>query len=176
MNQDNNANWKSLMGLINQIKQCDAHNLTAASIAMSFICIDTMASLARDIDKKKATRSDFKKWVDTYLKAHQDQPYQYRGKDVYAARCALLHTYGSEADLHDEDLDTIKFGFNDGDMHIYQPTIEPRLTIIGAKSFTNDVILAVQSFLLDCKNDSSLKTRVELRLQKVLDETPFIVQ
>jgi hypothetical protein len=35
---------------------------------------------------------DFKEWVDTYLKTHPEQPYHYRGKDVYAARCKLFGT------------------------------------------------------------------------------------
>jgi len=70
---------------------------------------DTLANLARPANKKKVTRSDFKEWVNAHLEGHPDQPYQYRGKDVYAARCALLHKYGSEAELHKEDPDTIMF-------------------------------------------------------------------
>ncbi len=64
------------------------------------------------MDKSKVTRSDFKEWVDTYLTCHENQPYKYRGKDVYAARCAFLHTYGSEAELHESDPDTIRYAIN----------------------------------------------------------------
>jgi len=85
------SNWQAIAGLVAQLKRCDECEITIAAVAMSYICIDTLANLSRPPDKVKVTRSDFKQWVDTYLKGHEDQRYQYRGKDVYAARCAVLH-------------------------------------------------------------------------------------
>jgi len=70
---------------------------------MSFICIDAMANLSRPKDKTKVTRSDFKTWVDKHLSGAAEQTYKYRGKDVYAARCSFLHTYGAESELHEKD-------------------------------------------------------------------------
>ena len=114
-------NWQTIIGLVSELKRCDECGITTASVAMAFICIDTLASLGRPIDKKRVTRSDFKEWVDIHLKGHPDQPYKYRGKDVYAARCAFLHKYGSEAELHNEDPDTIKFAYHDGGQHKFNP-------------------------------------------------------
>ena len=71
------VNWQSLVGLVSQLKRCDECGITTAAVAMAFICIDTLANLSRPADKAKVTRSDFKKWVDTYLKGHEDQPYHY---------------------------------------------------------------------------------------------------
>ena len=71
-----------------------------------------LANLAMPLGKQKVSRKDFKEWVDKYLEAHPDQPYQYRGKDVYAARCAFIHTYGADTALHEEDPDIIKFIYN----------------------------------------------------------------
>jgi len=134
---------------------------------MSYITIDTMASLAMPSDRTQATRRDFITWVDRYLKGHKDQPYQYRGKDVYAARCAFLHTYGSEAKLHSQDDDLRVFGYHDGGKHAYDPKIS-RLVIIGTASFPNDVIIAVESFLRDCMTDANLRGSVGSRLPKML--------
>lgn len=169
-------NWKSITGIVSELKRCDKCGITTASVAMAFICIDALANLSRPANKKKVTRSDFIGWVDTYLQAHPDQPYQYRGKDVYAARCALLHTYGSEADLHEEDPDIIKFGYHDGGKHQYNPNVERGLAIIGTKSFVNDVVHAVESFLNNCLADDSLKQLVEPRLEKVLQTLPYPYQ
>lgn len=116
-------NWESIIGLVSELKRCDECEITTGAVAMAHICIDTLANLARPIDKEKVTRADFKEWVDTYLKAHPDQPYQYRGKDVYAARCALLHKYGAEAELHEEDPDTTRFAYHDGGKHQYDPNV-----------------------------------------------------
>ena len=166
-------NWRSIIGLVSELKRCDECGITTASVAMAFICIDTLASLDRPENKEKVTRADFKEWVDNHLKAHRDQPYQYREKDVYAARCAFLHHYGSEAELHLEDPDTIKYGYHDGGRHEYNPAVEKGLVLIGTKSFINDVVHAVFSFIETCQQDPSLRQLVEKRLPGVLQTMPF---
>jgi len=133
--------------MVDEIKQCDANNITTASIAMSYVCIDALANLSRPTEKAKATRKDFIDWADTYLDAHSDQPYKYRGKDIYAARCALLHNFSAEAELHEDDPDKIKFSYHDGGKHYYDPEVDPRLVLIGAKSLINDVVIAVGKFM-----------------------------
>lgn len=166
-------NWKSITGIVSELKRCDESGITTASVVMAFICIDALANLSRPANKKKVTQADFIAWVDTYLRAHPDQPYQYRGKDVYAARCALLHTYGSEAEVHEKDHNIIKFGYHDGGKHQHNPSVERGLAIIGTKSFVNDVVHAVESFLKKCLEDTSLKNLVESRLEKVLQTIPY---
>ncbi len=170
---DPEGNWKSIIDLVSELKRCDECGITTAALAMAYICIDTIANLARPINKSKVTRADFKEFVDTYIKAHPDQPYQYRGKDVYAARCAFLHTYGSETELHTEDPDTIKFAYHNGGKHQYSPSLQPSLVLIGAKSFINDVVIAVELFLKHCQSDVSLRQRVEPRLASVLQIMPY---
>jgi hypothetical protein len=166
-------NWKSIIGLVSELKSCDERGMSTAAVAMAYICIDTLANLARPIDQRKVSRADFKEWVDTYLKAHPDQPYQYRGKDVYAARCAFLHTYGAEAELHDEDFDTIKFAYHNGGKHQYDPNVERRIALIGTRSFVNDIVIGVESFLGECQINETLRERVEPRLVKVLQVVPY---
>ncbi len=166
-------NWQTIIGLRSELQRCDENNITTASIAMAFICIDSLANLGRPLNKDKVTRSDFKSWVDTYLFTHSDQPYKYRGKDVYAARCAFLHTYGSEASMHKEDADIIMYGYHDGGKHGYDKKINPRLVIIGVKSFVGDVIIAIESFIKDCASDTELRNRVEPRLENVLQSSPI---
>jgi hypothetical protein len=168
MTDSQQHNWESITRLLSDIKRCDECGIAMASVAMAYICIDAMSNLARPINKQKVTRADFKEWVDTYLEGHSDQPYQYRGKDVYAARCAFLHTYGVEAELHDEDPDTIQFGYNNGGSHQYNPNVNPRLVLVGTKSFINDVVIAVDTFREKCETDEVLRQLVEPRLGKVL--------
>ncbi len=139
---------------------------------MAFICIDTMAFLGLPAGKDKQGRADFIAWVDRYLKGHEDQPYQYRGIDVYGARCALLHAFGSEADYHQQNSDAKKFGYHDGGKHAYDPAIDEHLVIIGTASFLNDVVIAVEAFIQDWKKDPDLRARVASRLSKVLETFP----
>ena len=167
MTESSRKKWQFIVSLVSELKRCDEHDITTASIALAFICIDALANLAMPVGKQKVTRADFKEWVDKYLKAHPDQPYQYRGKDVYAARCAFLHTYGAEAVLHEEDPDIIKFIYSNGGKHLYNRNVDPQLVIIGSKSFINDVIIGVDQFLKECQRDQSLRQRVESRLDGV---------
>lgn len=166
-------NLEAIAGLVSELKRCDEGGITTAAIAMAFICIDTLANLARSEGKQRVTRADFKSFVDEHLQAHPDQPYQYRGKDVYAARCAFLHTYGSESELHSEDADTVKFGYHNGGKHLYKLGVDPRLVLIGTKSFVNGFVHAVDSFLAKCQVDSDLRSRVESRLDGVLQASPY---
>lgn len=164
--------WKGVSGLVAEIKQCEAAKATTAAVAMAFVCIDTMAFLALPPQRDKQGRADFISWVDTYLKAHEEQPYQYRGIDVYGARCALLHAFGSEVDYHQQYPDAKKFGYHDGGKHAYDPAQDEHLVIIGTASFLNNVVHAVGAFCEACKADPDLRARVESRLPKVLTTFP----
>ena len=158
--------WKAISDLVEEMKRCSDADIPVAAVAMAFICIDALANLSRPKDRARVTRSDFKLWVDKYLKAHPSQIYQYKGKDVYAARCSFLHTYGSEAELHKEN-DTIKFTYHDGGKHEYIPDDKNGFVVIGIESFINDTALAVDSFLVQCSSDLSLNSLVKDRLSKM---------
>lgn len=164
--------WNGVSGLIAEIKRCEGAGATTAAVAMAFVCIDTMAFLALPQERDIQGRTDFIAWVDAYVKGHEDQPYQYRGLDVYGARCALLHAFGSEADYHRQYPDAKKFGYHDGGKHAYDPAQDKHLVIIGTASFLNDVVHAVGAFCEVCKADQDLRTRVESRLPKVLATFP----
>ncbi|ENM5760356.1 hypothetical protein ACQ902_003857 [Vibrio mimicus] len=168
-----NNSWLSLVGMISDLKKCDELGVVSASIAMGFIAIDTMASLARAEDKCRATRADFHDWVNRYLKGDPEQQYQYRGKDVYAARCAFLHSYSSDAELHERDPDIIKYLYHDGGRHTYNPTVNASLVIIATRSFVHDIICAANDFMDECGRDIMLRGRVEGRLDSILQTKPY---
>lgn len=165
--------WGGVKALLAEIKKCEEAGATTAAVAMAYISIDTMAFLALPAGKEVQGKSDFITWVDKYLTGHHDQPYQYRGLDVYGARCALLHAFGSEADFHDKNPDAKKYGYHDGGKHAYDPNINDHLVLIGTASLINDVLIAIEKFIETCKADSDLRQRVEGRLTKVLATFPF---
>lgn len=143
-------------------------------LALSFICMDTMAYLSRPAGQATHTREEFIAWVNKYLKGHPDHQYQYRGLDVYAARCAVLHTYGSEAALHRGDANIKLFAYHDGGRHMHDPHQNPRLVLIGLLSFLNDVRIAVGEFTNDCAADPALRMLVEPRLNSLLTHLPLM--
>ncbi|MDD5335515.1 MAG: hypothetical protein PHS32_17425 [Rhodoferax sp.] len=164
--------WGGVSGLIAEIKCCEKAGATTAAVVMAYVCIDTMAFLALPTGHDKQGRTEFIAWVDKYLRGHPEQPYQYRGLDVYGARCALLHAFGSEADYHQKYPEAKKFGYHDGGKHAYDQAQDEHLVIIGTVSFINDVVRAVGAFAEDCKADADLRARVESRLPAVLATFP----
>ena len=161
------------MDIVAEIKRCEDAGATMAAVAMAYICIDAMAFLAMPASKTSQTRDDFIAWVNAYLKGRPSQSYQYDSADVYAARCAVLHAFGSETEAHRRDPDIRMFGYHDGGLHAFNPQIKPNLVILGVASFLNDVVIAVETFLKTCEADPDLRTRVEVRLPKVLQSMPF---
>lgn len=160
--------WDGVKHLVEQIKLCEKAGATASSVAMAYVCIDTMAFLALPAGREKHGRQDFIAWVDTYLVGHPDQPYQYSGVDVYGARCAMLHAFSSEVDFHQLNPQAKTFAYHDGGLHVFEPDTNENLVVIGTSSFLNDVIKAIESFMQACLTNQDLRDRVEGRLPKVL--------
>ncbi len=165
--------WQGIADLLAEMRRCEKANASIAAVAMAYVCIDTMAYLAMPAGQTSQTKQDFIEWANAYLKAHPTQPYQYAGLDVYAARCATLHAFGSEAELHRGNPSIKQFGYSDGGRHRYDPNVAPDVVIIGLASFLNDVALGVQAFLAACRSDASLRARVESRLEKLFNVLPY---
>jgi hypothetical protein len=117
--------------------------------------------------------SDFINWVNKYLKGHREQPYKYEGLDIYGARCAMLHAFGSEANFHIKNPNAKILAYHDGGKHMFDPAVNQKLVLIGTASFINDVIIAATEFLDDCVKDEDLRRRVGERLPKVLATFPI---
>lgn len=165
--------WNAVLGLVGEVRKCEKAGATIAAVSMSYVCIDTMAYLSMPQSQTEQTRQDFINWVNDYMLGHPDHPYQYSGTDVYAARCALLHTFGAEAKIHRNDPAVVKFGYHDGGKHAFDPEVSPNLVIIGTASFLNDVVIAVESFTKACQEDEGLRHRVESRLHTLHQYFPL---
>lgn len=164
--------WKPVEEIVAEFKKAEAAGANMAALAMGYICLDTMAFLAMPDNQTKQTRSDFISFVDTYLKAHEDQLYQYRGIEVYAARCAVLHRYSSLADMHAKDSTIKMFGYSTGGRHFYNPDVSDSLVIVGTASLLNDIAIAATEYMKACLADLSLRERAEKRLPNVLKWHP----
>jgi len=165
--------WDTILGLIAEIKKCEEAGATISAVSMAYICIDTMTFLSLPEGQDRQRGADFISWVDTYLVGDREQLYQYRGLDVYGARCAVLHNFGSDANFHQQNPDAKRYGYHDGGKHAYNPAVDEHLVIIGTTSFLNDVVIAVEKFLDECRKNVDLRQLVEARLPKVLETLPF---
>lgn len=160
-----------ILGLVREMKVVEQAGCSSAAIAMAFICIDTMARLSLPLGVPAQKSSDFIEWVNAYVKADPSQTYQYDGRDVYGARCAFLHAYGSASDYHAKSPDVKKFGYTDGGKHITDENSE--LVLIGLPAFVDDITRAVERFLQDARGNADLRARVESRIASVMGTFPI---
>lgn len=95
--------YTPLIQFVENIKKLEEEGMDSIAIIMIYIGIDMMCRLSLPLGETRQTRRYFKDWVNEYMETHPDQPYAYDGEDLYAARCAVLHNYGAEADIHSGD-------------------------------------------------------------------------
>jgi hypothetical protein len=87
--------YTPLVQILREIGRAFDAQATVAALATVYVALDTMAWLACPVGQQSQTRTDFIAWVDKYLTAEPTSDYHYEGIDVYAARCAVLHTYAA---------------------------------------------------------------------------------
>lgn len=145
------------------IKQSKDRGIWGGAVILTLSAIDAMAYLGLPSGKKEVHRNDYIEWVDRYMKTDPKQSYQYKGIDLYGARCGIVHRYGVESRLSDNDKCKI-FSYHNGSEHYYKPQIDKKLVLISIPRFTNDFFKAVQEFLRAARHDNDLKARIDSRI------------
>ncbi|MDP2937634.1 MAG: hypothetical protein Q8N72_00070 [Candidatus Omnitrophota bacterium] len=149
--------------ICSDIKKARDNAILASSIILTLSAIDAMAFLSMPSTQKEVQKEDYIGWVDKYMKTAPYQPYQYKGIDLYGARCGMLHRYGMVSALSEKGKCKV-FGYHNGSEHSYNPNIKKDMVMISVKRFTNDFFSAVEKFLQDIGGDSELKLRVDSRI------------
>lgn len=166
-----NNGYKPILDLLDQVRKAHEGGATIAALAMVYVGIDTMSWLSLPVGTDKQGRTDFYRWVDTYLKAHQTEAYQYNGKDVYAARCAVLHQFATVAELHRQKNPPKKFGYLDNGPH---RTDGGDLVLISVATLIRDYFRAVAAFTNAARVDADLKARIDSRMDELLNTTSLV--
>jgi hypothetical protein len=158
--------YTPLVQILDEIRRASDAGATVAALAMVYVAVDTMAWLACPIGRQSQTRGDFIGWVDKYLTAEATSEYRYEGIDLYAARCAVLHTYGSEAALHGGPTPPRKFGYTDNGPHKKDDV--QRFVLISVAVLIRDFSEAMLKFMRETSTDPELKRRVDSRVGSLL--------
>ena len=75
--------------------------LTVPGLMLLFCNIDIYAGWSRPAEKPDVTRSDFISWVESYLLPGSSL--ECSGRELYGARCGLLHALSNESSLSRND-------------------------------------------------------------------------
>jgi hypothetical protein len=141
---------------------------TVAAIVLTFMYIDSMAWAGLPAHRSRVKQDDFESWVHQFLKTPQPNEYQYVGKDVYRARCSMLHTYSTQG----RDSSAKAFGYHDGFPHRYNAGVDPNFVMISVPLFVDDFYRAVARFVKDARGRPDYTT-VEQRFNVMFRNFPF---
>jgi hypothetical protein len=158
--------YTAILQLSREISTAQDSGAFWAALAMVYVGIDTMALLACPPGQTEQTKKDFILWVDKYLRADPASDYQYEGADVYAARCALLHSYGSIARDHRGANPPRQFGYTDNGPHRKDDTA--RVAIISVAVLIYDFYRALDAFMGAMRTDPELRKQVDSRVHNLL--------
>lgn len=147
---------KNLVDIIKSIELCLNAKLQLSSLILLYSGIDIVAWLNRPASKEQASRKDFIRWVDDYLLPNPN--IKCRAIDLYAARCAIVHSYSFSSRLSkDGEAKEIYYSWGKANLKSLQNDIDRRLKKSAVAIHINDFLEAfkkgIEKFKLSVKND-----------------------
>jgi len=153
---DFDALENNLDNIIKSIELCLNAKLQISSLVLLYSGIDIVAWLNRPVSKERATRKDFIRWADDYLLPNLN--IKYRAIDLYAARCAIIHSYSFSSELSKKgEAKEICYSWGKANIKSLQNDIDSRSKKNAIAIHINDFLEAfkegVEKFKLFIKSD-----------------------
>ena len=158
-------------GIKRGIRVALENNCLGAGAILILSGIDAMAYLDMPEDQQDVTRSDFIRWADRYIRFPCKE--QLTGIDLYGARCAALHQYGSASALSREGKCRM-VGYMDASIPEvrYQPSISNDIVLVSVPALAEAFFTGVDRFLIDLFSDAEKAPSAEHRFKKMFQSIP----
>lgn len=162
--------------LLEVIDSCLKTRAVTPSLILIYAGIDIMAWLNRDKSSQENQRGDFKRWVDLYLLP--DSGLNCKANDLYAARCAILHSYTPESKMSRQgDAKEIYYVWGTANSNELQKYIDVSTKKDKTIALSIDILsiafkTAVQRFNKVLSKNASLSKLVSKRTDKFFVGTP----
>ncbi len=134
--------------------------------------IDAMAYVGMPAGQEDVTRNDFITWVERYIKFSCSE--QLSGWDLYGARCAMLHSYGTASDLSRKGK-CRQIGYMDKSVPEirFDPSVSMDLVLVSVPALADAFFSGIDQFLVDVFADKKKRPIADQRLQKLVQATPL---
>jgi hypothetical protein len=134
--------------------------------------IDAMAYIAMPASQDDVTRSDFVRWAEQYVKFPCRE--QLTGLDLYGARCAMLHNYGTASELSRKGK-CRQVGYMDKSVPEvrFNPVVSNGLVLVSVPALADAFFAGVDKFLVDLFADKKKASVAEQRLKKLVQAMPL---
>lgn len=153
---DFDALEKNLNFIIKSIELCLTAKLQIPSLILLYSGIDITAWLNRPTSKEYSSRKNFIRWVDNYLLPNPN--IKCKAIDLYAARCAIIHSYSFSSRLSEEGkAKEIYYAWGKANVKLLQNDLDRRYKKPAIAIHINDFLEAfkegVEKFKLSIKSD-----------------------
>lgn len=149
------------------IKLCIEHNHFSAAVKLIYAGIDTMAFLGMQRNKQKVTRSDFISWVERYI--HFEGREQLTGKDVYGARCSMLHNHSVYSSLSQKgECRKVLYASQMYPPVRFIPKIDEKSVVVSVPALADVFFTAIDKYMVDLFSNSDKKQIAEQRLNTLV--------
>lgn len=161
---------ENILSHLRAIDLCLKQHHRMPALILVYSGIDIFSSLMRPIEKEDATRQDFIAWVEKYL--HGNENISCDAIDLYAARCAVIHTYTATSSLsRNNKAKEIAYSWGNRTPESLQNIIDTtsieNVAVIHIESLAAALRKGVAQFLQDINNDNEMADRVFKRTRKL---------
>jgi hypothetical protein len=139
-----------------------------SAVILIYAAMDAMAFLGMPAGQEDVTRDDFVAWADRYV--HFPCKEQISGLELYGARCATLHAYGTESRLSRLGrVRQIGYAKRCVPEVRYHPPTSTELVIVSAQALRDSLFTGIDRYLVDLFSDPVRGRVADNRLQKIMN-------
>lgn len=160
-----------LNGIKREIRVVLENGCLRAVVILIYSGIDSMAFLGMPAGQTDVTAEDFISWVDRYV--HFPCADQLTGNDLYGARCAMLHRYGSESRKSRKG-ECRQVGYLDRSVPEvrFNPAVSTGLALVSVPALAAAFFAGVDRYLVDLYKDSRRGKLADERLKTMAHILP----
>jgi hypothetical protein len=137
------------------------------AVLLIFAALDAMAHLGRPANKAEADSSDFKDWAARYFRV--DGTTTVTPQEWWAARCAIVHTYGAYSRTHKQPGVRVMVWIVGTTPGAAEKVVDGKpMLFVNVAAMHAALVKGIEQFLIDICKDPARKAMVEPRLKELL--------
>lgn len=165
--------YQNLYQLIRSMELAMEQKFVTPTLILLYSGIDIVTSLNTEVGKN-VTRNDFIEWANKYMIPHLSAS-SLKGEDLYAARCAVVHTMAAESDLSRQGkASQVLYTFGNKEENELQDIITSLKMdhkVIKVEVLIKAFRLGIVDFFDDIEKDENLQQRFFERSRVILSYT-----
>ena len=154
-------------GMCADIRFLLEHDRPIPAVILLFAAMDALANLARPASQDEATGQDFQDWVQRYFRVSGET--EVTPEEWWAARCAIVHTYGAYARAHKKPQVRIMNWMTGDtpDTRVKMARTE-EVVFVNVRAMHMALVEGAQRFLTEAFKDDTRRELIEARLRELL--------